>query len=207
MSEKRNNFQFFFEVSILSIVISGAFSSNDLCIKYFQFTDFDIEKVLFYLECKLGINEKLNRNNLNYAKRQILEYNEDDFLYHIRKHLADFNKDLDEPNKFIFAVDFDIEKIYQEAKKYIPSDKKLLSGLYEEHYYFKCDECGRVNNKITDYFKIIGYYDTSNFITMCPTIKVDNIPCVDLNYLKDNTQSNVKKISQVDKFYKRYQKR
>ena len=179
----------------------------DLCMNFFPYIDLDIQKIIFYLECKLGINKKLVRKDLNYAIRQILEYDEEDFFYHIRKHLADFNQNLDEPNKFVFTPSFNIEKIIKEFKKYIPSDKRLLDGFFEDSYIFKYDECGRVNNKLVNYFKVVCYHDTTNCITMCPSIEGEYLPYVDLNYLKEKEAIKVKKISQVDKFYKRYQKR
>ena len=67
------------------------------------------------------------------------------------------------------------------------------------------NECGRVDNKLANYFKVVCLHDTKDFITMCPVLEGENLPYIDINYLKEEKEtSKVKRISQTEKFYQRY---
>ena len=181
--------------------------AHDFCLKMNPKIDMDLSNLIFFLENKLNILPTFNRSTINYLKRQMIDYQEDDFIEHIKKHQADYNIDTDEPNSNIFVPELDIIKVVEEIKKYIQSDKAIFNGLYEDYYFFKYDECGRENNKLVNFFKVICFNDTKNFITMCPIKYGKDLPYVDLNYLKEQEEIKIKKISQVEKFYKRYQKR
>ena len=61
----------------------------------------------------------LKKRDINsYLFRQIVSYDENDFIDHIKKHTADSNCDKDDPNKNIFSTDFPVDKIIDEIKKY-----------------------------------------------------------------------------------------
>ena len=180
-----------------------------ICSKYkAQIQKLNLISVLFYTQIK---NKTLlkTRNEINtYCFRQMVEYSEDDFKDHIKKHLADFNKDLDEPNTSIFSPNFPIEDVLVEIKKYIPSDSKLYSGFYENKYVFKYDECGRDNNKLVNYFVAISYNNTGNLITLYPSSECEQLPCIDLNYMKkEKDEPKVKIPSQIEKFNKRFKRK
>lgn len=166
-----------------------------------------LTSIIFYCKGKLDILNKKEKDDNRYLHRQMINYSEDTFLKHVNEHLADYNKDLDNPNDSIFAVDFPITKIIETVKSHIPSDKRLYTGFYEDTYIFKYDYCGRVNNKTTNYFKIVFFNDTKNIITMFPTLDFEELPCIDLNYLnenKDAENTKVRRLSQIDKFNQRY---
>lgn len=160
--------------------------------------DLKLTSLVFYCRKKLNLLDKSTREGNTYLYRQILDYDEEDFLDHIKKHLADFNKDLDVPNSNIFSPNFPISKVIEAVKNCIPSDKRLLTGFYEDTYVFKYDYCGRVNNKITNYFKVVCFNDTNDIITMFPTTNCEELPFVDLNHLNltiNIENSKVKKLS------------
>ena len=79
--------------------------------------------------------------------------------------------------------------------------------MFDDKYIFKFDNCGRADYKITDYFEVVTLLDSCDFITMYPANISNTMPYIDLNYLKENKKVNEKRISQIDKFYKRYQKK
>ena len=148
-----------------------------------------------YIKKKAG---KLDFNHVNiktYIHDQILEYSEILFLEHIKKHQADYNQNIDNPNKNIFVPNFPINDVIQEVKKYIMSDKRLYPGFIENTYYFKYDECGRDNDKLVDYFKVSCFNNTTNFITMFPLAGCEHLTYVDLNYLVSKKEEKVKKKS------------
>ena len=162
------------------------------------------DAVVFYCQMKLGIGKK-SKNNNSYLFGQMSHYEEDAFREHIKKHLADYAKDMENPSTGIFCPDFPIDEVIGEIKKYIPSHKKICSGFYDDEYIFKYDENGRNKYKMTDYFKVICFHNTCHFITMTPSLDCEKLPYIDLNYfVKSKEDVKVKKLSQIDKFYQKY---
>ena len=103
----------------------------------------------------------------------------------------------------MFVSKFPINKVLEEIKKYIPSDKRIYNGFYQDTYIFKYDYCGKDDNKAADYFKVICFHNTSDFITMCPSTNCQYLPCIDLNYMAKEKPKQ-KQLSQIEKFNKRY---
>ena len=165
----------------------------------------DMTYLSYYCRFHLG---KINDNTFDsssYRYLQVVNYNEDRFLDHIKKHQADYNIDLEKPNQSLFVPNFPIEKVFEETKKHIPSDNKLFPGLFDDAYYFKYDNCGRVNNKMTNYFVVICFHNTCKFLTMCPVNDCEHFPIIDLNYLKEKEDDvKIKRLSQIEKFNKRF---
>lgn len=148
------------------------------------------------------------RDENSYLFSQIVNYDEKEFLEHIKKHRQSEEGIAQNECSTIFSYDFPVNKVIQEIKRYIPSDKKLLLGFYDNIYYFKFDSCGRVDNKIVDYFKVVCFNGTNNFITMCPVIIDENLPYQDLNYLvNEDNFSKEKRMSQIDKFNQKFFKK
>ena len=106
----------------------------------------------------------------------------------------------------MFVSGFEIDRVLEEIKKYIPSDKRIYSGFYQDTYVFKYDFSGKDNNKATDYFKVICFHNTSDIITICPSLYCENLPYVDLNYM-EKEKPKQKTLSQIDKFNQRYRRK
>lgn len=169
-----------------------------------EIKNMNLNQIYFYCKKKIGMLDSLRRDNNSYLFRQIIEYKESDFLDYIKSYLADYNQDIDTSNKKVFSYDFPINEIIEEIKKYIPSNKGLCNGFVENMYIFKYDECGKDNNKLVDYFKVVCFHNTQEFITIFPISKSQDLEYIDLNYLKPDTNSNKVKIkSQIDKFNQR----
>ena len=137
-----------------------------------------------------------------------MEYREEDFREHIKKHLADDAINMEDASHAIFVPEFPIDEVIEEIKKYIPSDNCIYPGGIEDAYTFKYDKCGRDNYYMTDYFKAFCFHGTGDFITISPSVVKDiNFPCIDLNYLRKNDDLKVKRKSQIEKFNQRYNKK
>ena len=158
----------------------------------------------FYCKKKLNRIPDIERDNNTYLFRQMIEYKEEDLLDHLKKHSADFNQDLDNPNDCVFVPGFPIKELVDEVKKYIPSDKKICHGFYDDLYVFKCKECGRINNKLVDYFKVSCFHDSGNIITIYPASRCEKLPLIDLSYFNKKEEKKVTIVSARDKFNKRY---
>lgn len=178
----------------------------NLCLHHFQdIKNMDMMYILFYCKKKLGLLDSYKRSNYSYLFRQTVDYQESDFLYHIQKHLSDCNKYEDGDKKSVFVSNFPINKVIEEVKKTISSDKKLCYGTFQDIYIFRYNECGRDRNRLVDYFKVVCFHGTSDFITMCPSFDCQNFPYVDLNYLIcDSKNAKVKRLSQIEKFNQKY---
>lgn len=157
----------------------------------------------FYCKKMLGML-KCDEGNLTYLFSQIKDYSDDKFLEHTKKHISGNIID-DAINPSVFYESFPFMKIFYKIKEMIPNDKATNHGFFEDIYIFKYDNCGRCDNKIVDYFCVITFMNTNNFITMYPTVKYHNLPYVDLNYLNDD-KPKIKRLSQIDKFNLKYKK-
>lgn len=167
--------------------------------------DFYVRDILKYCKLQLG-EETIDPNEKDvYLHNQIANYSEKDFLDHIKKHLADYNKDLDNPNKNIFAPDFPIHDVIKEVKKYIPGNTKMSPGYWENVYCFKYEACGRDNNKVVNHFKVICFNNTANIITMLPVADAENFPQIDLSYMTQK-DDKIKKTSALERFNRRYKR-
>lgn len=171
--------------------------------------DIDLGGSTFFCNSRMENINKDTRDNQSYLFKQMIEYREYEFFEHIKKHLSDYNQDDEEVNDNVFVPNFPIKKVIEEIKTKIPSDIGLRNGFFEISYIFKYDGCGRENNKLVDFFKVICFKDTHNFITMCPVFGYERAPYIDLNYIKEKEEENfvkVKRKSQIDKFNSRYKK-
>jgi hypothetical protein len=173
---------------------------------YEMVKDLDFNSISFLCNAKLGKVKNVNSSRYSYLFSQIANYSEESFLKHVKKHLADFNKDLDEPNKNIFVPDFPFTKVLEEIKKYIPSEKSLSFGYIEDTYVFKYECCGREDNRMVDYFKVVCLHNSKKIITMCPSSVCENLPYVDLSYMIEKDKKEVKRESQIEKFNRRFKR-
>ena len=171
---------------------------------------------------KLGIDASSKAFENAYLYPQILEYSEESFREHIKKHLAMYEENFTKQTA-IFNLDFPLDKILEEVKKYIPSNIRSYYGFFDNYYYFKYDDNGkcikekdRIHNKdgqsvrkTTDYFKVTTFNNTADLITICPCEGTKGFSYIDLNYLrKDEEKDKPKSIrkSRIDLFNERYSK-
>ena len=206
-----NKFKTFIITKIRLLAYQEKFEElYDTSTKYYQeFLNSEFSSLVFYARKKTSRLNIEDRNSNTYLYRQIINYQETDFLEHIKKHMSIYNQNIEEPNPNLFTPNTDVLKITEEIKKYLLSDKRIYPDFIDDVYIFKYDNCGTVNQKSVNYFKVICFHNTKNIITMCPVDDNLNIPYIDLNYLNQENiqeQSNpkVKRLSQIEKFNQRY---
>lgn len=166
---------------------------------------FDVDKIVYFLKVRLGlVKENIEeRASLPYFYRQAIDYQESDFLHHAKKHCKDtLHGNEDDETEFVSG--FPIEEVVSEIKKYIPLDKKLYHGFVDNTYIFKYDNCGTCDRRTVNYIKVITFNDNNSIITMYPYVKGERLPYIDLNYMKVESNTKVKRLSQIDKFNKRF---
>lgn len=181
--------------------------------RYDELLDFYYKNEVLCIKLGLEFIPLLCRKRLNllrgdevpfsYVSLQILNYTDTAFFGHIGKHFYEANEHSENPNKYVFEPSFSKDTIVDCFKLMQPS-KRLLLGYFEDTYVFKLDECGRIANRSTDYFKIVAFHNTSEFITAFPAADCSLLPYVDLNHLRTDDSPKVKTLSQTEKFYRRY---
>ena len=181
----------------------------ELCLNHSdRINELEITSIIFYMKKKLGILNAERSELSSYLLRQLLEYDEQDMLEHIKKHISCYTSEVDSQEKTVFYDSFPIQRVLAEIKKYFTPENRTYPGFIENAYYFRFDNCGKANNHLADYFKVICINNTDNIITIYPCLTSDNLPYTDLNYLRmEDDKPKVKTISQIDKFYKRYGKK
>ena len=174
-----------------------------------MFNERDHKYISYYCRSRLGAIDinRIKQNDNAYRFNQTVNYSEELFREHVKRHEADYNLDAEIPNGAIFTPDFPLDDVINEIKKHIPSNKRLFPGYFDDTYYFKYDNCGRINNHLTSYFAIICFHNSTNILTMYPVCNCQKLPYTDLNYLKEN-DINIKdnRLSQIEKFNRRFKR-
>ena len=184
----------------------------------------NIKTIVMYCRGQLGFLRKDFRATSGYLYSQIIEYREEDFLEHVRKHLMLSDEEIQEQDlevkmfldddlslkeekeecTSLFVPDFPIREVIEEIKRIIPCGIKLNHGFFDNTYCFRYDGCGRLKNKLVNYFKIVAFDGTAHFITMFPCEEGEFLPHFDLNHLRPREEVKVKKISRIERFNRRY---
>ncbi len=154
---------------------------------------YDIKSISMYksfLEKKMG---KLitDVSDTTYLKKQILLYQDETTLSHIKKqHLQEF------------ADSFSLEAIYYELKKSLPNELKIRSGFLADCYIFKSLACGYDKGRLVDFLKVVTFSNSDEIITMFPYSNRERLDFIDLNNTLEGPK--LKRMNQIEKFNKKY---
>ena len=162
-----------------------------------------------YCRKRLGKFIDIERAEKSYLFHQIADYSFDRMISHVKEHLSDYNSLLDIPENSIFSDDFPLKDILSQFKDYVGYDKKLCYGIIDDVYIFKYDNCGKVNYKTTDFFKVICFSGTCDIITAYPIDNVKHLPYTDLSsFVKnDDDIQMIMRPSARDRFNKRFNRK
>lgn len=158
---------------------------------------------LTYLKKQLGNLAKENTKNEKYICKQINSYDEQMAIEHIKKHFNNGLCEFDDINS-IFNDSFPLEDIINKIKEILPNEQKINSRGFENEYIFKYDKCGTVSGVSTDYFFVCTIQNTNHIITIYPCLNTGKLPFTDLNDYEKESNGKIKRISQIEKFNKRY---
>ena len=163
----------------------------------------DYLTIELYLQKKLGLAFSENVPNY-YNYQQIICYDKGKFYETVK----DFYTKNSEKRKNIYFYDnFPLDMIVNELNILIPNENCIYNGLIDNHYYFKYNSCGINNGENCNYFTVVSYDNSTEFITMYPSNDKNRYPNIDLNYLNISnipTYKRVRKMSQMDKFKQKY---
>lgn len=153
-----------------------------------------------FLEKKLGILDKAAYlKEERYFIKQIVDYNEELALEHIKEehiYCTGNNK---------FKEDFPVEEIYYKLRAILPLEDNFISSATSTFYIFKYNKVGILNNKLSDYLKVVTLSNSNDIITMYPFYNLEKFTHTELNPEKEETitLSRTRK-SQIDKFNQKY---
>ena len=163
-----------------------------------------LNRLTIFLDKKLGISNLKRNKDYPYAYNQIIDYSEEEFLEHIKKHQYEYVTEEEIEKHPIFTKDFKLKEVFEVVKKNTPNDNKLNVGTCENAYYYKYDGCGTVNGKKVDYFLVVTNDDSAEFITMHPADIGPKVPYIDLNHLVLEEKPKTLRKSRIDRFNEKY---
>ena len=154
---------------------------------------------------QLGMHVDFKRGTKSdYIKEQIVNYNEEEALEHIKSHITD-EESYNEHSKF--NVGINIDYLMQCVKKDLKNNKKAnLVDILEIHY-FAVPSVGYDSNSVCNYIKVVVVPNTTNIIAMYPYayVEINEINMLDCDLDKLFNRNKVEKsTSQIDRFNNRF---
>ncbi len=165
----------------------------------------DLISQFLFSKIKCGLIDENEISKLPYKASQLYNYNEVLFLEHEKKHLKSDETSYDTNISSVFNIDFPFEKVLKEIKRNLNLSNRYYYGFFEDKYFFRYDGCGESFHKNADYFEVITIHNTSNILTIYPSLDGKYHNFVDLSYLSLKDVPT-RKLSQIDKFNMRYKR-
>ena len=146
---------------------------------------------------KLGILPN-NFSGKSYLAAQIINYDENMAIKHIKKH--QYGSD----NPLQFSKDFLIKKTFIEIRNIISTEQAIYNSAVTNIYKFKYIANGHVYYSLVDYIEVVTLHNSNEIITMYPYQNKEKKIYTDIT---PNFEDSLKlvRINQIDKFYKKYQ--
>jgi len=147
------------------------------------------------LECFVK-KDNIEGKKPTYSENQIINYNKKKAIHHIKSHHGEKSAHIS-----YFNNDTDIEKIFNKILIYIKDKKPYYSGVYDVYivHIDKVKMSSIYYERLND-LVIITLPNTKNILTMYPVDMVDE----DLNEIEKEENKKTYKLSQIEKFNKRY---
>lgn len=175
---------------------------NDLqkCSDYVE--DNYFRQMCLFLEHKLGIPNLKFHEKETYFVRQLLNYDENLALKHIKLHL---DKQKGKASHSIYSESIDVDELYYFAKEQILNIESTSYGISDK-YTIRCNKViGKtIENKLTDTLCVVTLSNTKDILTMYPIPAIDNELKLEESIVKTK---QIKRESQIDKFNRRYGKK
>lgn len=171
----------------------------------FQKKSISITKLV--LNKKLGypcyINEKENNN---YIKRQIYNYDSDLAFEHISEHTSK-EEQMKNVKGIIMFNNIDLKYLISIVKENLVNSKKANIEEIMDIYYFGISNIGYDDNNIYNYIKVVVIPNTQDIVSIYPTNMIEEkttkaLVCdYDILFKRD---IKVKTMSRIDRFNKKY---
>ena len=156
---------------------------------------FELGRIDLYI--RNASKEIIEIDDLVYTERQIISYRDDDALRHITKH------HLKNPHTSAFYENIDINEIYEYAKEKIKDEPVIYDSMFDK-YITKYNNIGFnvKNGDNVNQLAILTLPNTDKIITMYPCDGSESM--FNLEEFEPKEKPKVKKLSQIEKFNKKY---
>ena len=155
---------------------------------------FELDRIKLYIYVKQ--NKEFDKEVEMYSSKQIISYDKNEAINHIVDHhyvnvkTSKFNDNID------------IEKLFNEASSLMDKEKIIYDSMFDK-YIVKYPNIGtNKNNENIHQLCILTLPDTNDIITMYPCDGTESI--YNLEELEETTKPKVKRLSQIEKFNKKY---
>lgn len=174
---------------------------------YPKLNNIEAIKINFYLKYKLNQLTDEEKKNDSYFCNQLLNYNEEKAIEHIKLHLDENNF---KKNHTCYNKELNINILYNDTKYRIYNMSPIKSTLVDR-YIIECEYVvGSINNIETNVVEVVTFSNTKNILTIYPIIREtekditkENITCEQKDNEKDKVKQ-IKRVSQIDKFNRKY---
>lgn len=156
----------------------------------------EIIKAKKFFECK--IYDK--KENDTYFIKQIGDYSKESCINHIKKHLK---KNIHKRSHTTFYNDDNLDDIYNKVLNNLSKNNPIAMNLTNKYCMHFDEEIGECNGIKTSSVEVVTTPDMLNILTIYPIISptpYKDRKIITLNKIEEKT----KKLSQIDKFYKKY---
>lgn len=168
-----------------------------------KYLDSNYYLIQMYLKNKFDKSYSPNLEELSYFERQLIAYEEEKALDHIKQ-----NHYLNNIEKSMFSKEIDISFLFKQVKEYIKEnvDKSSLKGPTVDSYLFYYPDCGiKKQGGNSDYFEVRAFTNTNNILTMYPNDFLKNMDICNLKELQEE-KTMIKVKSGLERFQSRYNK-
>lgn len=126
-----------------------------------------ISNINFHIRYKLGLVKK-EEDVTTYYKRNLINYNEDDIIIHIKKHTD--SSDIKKVHTQ-FEKNVDIIELFNKVKQIISISKPSYSTSVDFYHINYGNIIGNTNGEETTYLEVVTYINTKNILTIYPISK------------------------------------
>lgn len=139
------------------------------------------------------LNNPIEERVYSYSEKQIISYSKESAIEHIKDHHI-YSKSYNN-----FSDEIDVDKLYDEVVEMLDDCVPRYNRLFDL-YFIRYEKIGYVDQSFINQLNVIVIPGTKNIITMFPAISENNYDIDDSTVEKKKT----KRLSQIDKFNKRY---
>lgn len=156
----------------------------------------ELERIKLTLDVKLN-RQTVFKNYTGYAFNQIINYNNDNALEHIKRHTVKGSSKY----KSIFNDNINIEQLFNSIQNELTEDNLYDVGIVMKYKIFY-KNIGYIDETPLDYLIVVTNLGTKDIITMYPSDEFG----FEENRVQEEPvkQKEIKRISQIEKFNKKY---
>ena len=94
-----------------------------------EFENIDGNYISYFCKVKLGLFDKNKILSTSYRLNQVIDYHEEAFLEHIKKHMQSFNEKSNNLNSNIFNENFPMQEVLCEIKNIFHQAKGFIQVI------------------------------------------------------------------------------